>query len=237
MAVVHLAGEPVAQRWTPEVQRRIRESRVLGTRNLVAALGRVPTPPRVLVAASAVGYYGDRGDEILTESSAPGNDFLARTCVEWENESRRAAEFGATVTALRAGIVLGREGGALATMAPPFRAGVGGHVGSGRHWVSWIHLDDMVEMILWALRNEQAQGAFNASAPNPVRNSEFARELGHALHRPSLVPVPAFGLKLLYGKMADVILSSQRVIPEAASRAGFSFRYTNVSEALLQIFT
>ncbi|HYO81990.1 MAG TPA: TIGR01777 family oxidoreductase [Bryobacteraceae bacterium] len=236
-AVIHLAGEPVAQRWSAEVKKRIHDSRVIGTRNVVTALWDGNSRPRVMVAASAVGYYGDRGEEVLTERSRPGNDFLAQTCVKWEAESRRAEELAVRVVMLRTGIVLGAGGGALATMVPPFRAGVGGPVGSGKQWVPWIHLDDMVEIIMWALHDTRVSGPVNATAPHPVRNAEFAKELGHALGRPSLVPVPAFGLKLMYGEMAGVVLGSQRVVPEGALAAGYTFRHPELGPALRQILS
>lgn len=236
-AVIHLAGEPVAQRWSAEVKKRIHDSRVIGTRNVVTALWDGNSRPRVMVAASAVGYYGDRGEEVLTERSRPGNDFLAQTCVKWEAESRRAEELAVRVVMLRTGMVLGAGGGALATMVPPFRAGVGGPVGSGKQWVPWIHLDDMVEIIMWALHDTRVSGPVNATAPHPVRNAEFAKELGHALGRPSLVPVPAFGLKLMYGEMAGVVLGSQRVVPEGALAAGYTFRHPELGPALRQILS
>ena len=236
-AVIHLAGEPVSQRWSAEVKRRIYESRITGTRNLVQGLAKTGNRPRTLIAASAIGYYGNRGEEILRESSEPGNDFLAQTCIEWEAESRRAEELGIRVVSLRVGIVLGREGGALATMLPPFRAGVGGPIGSGKQWVSWIHIDDMVNLLLWSLHNGQVTGAVNATAPEPTRNGDFAKELGTAIGRPSLVPVPAFGLKLMYGEMANVVLASQRVIPEVAIRSGHTFRYPDLRSAFRQLLT
>jgi uncharacterized protein (TIGR01777 family) len=236
-AVVHLAGEPVAQRWSAEAKRRIHDSRVQGTRNLVNALSKLKSPPSALVAGSAIGYYGDRGDEVLTEESAPGDDFLARTCVEWEHESKLAGDFGPRVVLIRTGLVLGRDGGALQRMLPPFKAGAGGPVGSGKQWVSWIHIDDIAGLIAFALRHDQVYGPLNGTSPEPVRNSDFARSLGATLHRPSLLPVPAFGLKLMFGEMASVLLSSQRVIPEAASRAGYAFQYPGLAGALKQILT
>jgi uncharacterized protein (TIGR01777 family) len=236
-AVIHLAGEPVAQRWSESVKSRIRESRVLGTRNLVNAIGRLPDRPGLLVSASAIGYYGDRGDEILTESTGPGNDFLANVCVEWEREALRAGEYGVRVASVRIGIVLGAQGGALKQMLVPFRAGVGGPAGSGRQWVSWIHQDDLVELLVFVLRNESLSGPLNATAPHPVRNIDFAKSLGHAVHRPSLVPTPKFALKMMFGEMAEVVLASQRVVPEAATRAGFRFQYPQLDGALRQLLT
>jgi uncharacterized protein len=229
-AIVNLAGEPVAQRWTPAVRESIRASRVDGTRKLVAVLR--PNPPSVLVNASAVGYYGSRGDEMLTESSPPAADFLARVAMDWEREAQEAEMFGVRVVRLRIAMVLGREGGALARMLLPFRLGIGGRIGDGRQWMSWIHLEDLVSLIAFALENSAVSGPVNASAPNPVRNAEFTKELARALHRPAIFPVPRLALKLLFGEMAEIIYASQRVLPEAALRAGFQFRFPEVSRAL-----
>src|SRR5579863_9941329 len=201
-AVIHLAGEQVAQRWNPKVKQRIRDSRVLGTRRLVDAIARVQHKPGVLVCASAIGYYGDRGDELLTESSGPGSGFLAEVCREWEEEASHAADFGLRVVKLRIGFVLGKEGGALAKMVPAFRAGVGGRLGSGRQWMPWIHAADLAEMFVHAAEGDSGVsgigGVWNACAPNPVTNAEFTRELGSVLHRPTLFPVPAFALRLAF---------------------------------------
>ncbi|MDZ4801045.1 MAG: TIGR01777 family oxidoreductase [Bryobacteraceae bacterium] len=235
-AVVNLIGEPVAQRWNSEVKRRIRESRGKGTRNLVSGLARLAVKPRVFVGGSAVGFYGDRGDELLTENSSAGQDFLAQVCLEWEEASQGAAKLGMRVVVLRTGIVLGADGGALAQMATPFKAGVGGPVGSGKQWVPWIHVDDWVELVLFALANEPVKGPVNAVASNPVRNADFAHALGSALSRPSLLPVPVFALKLLYGEAANALVSSQRALPTVATRAGFQFRYPEVAGALNQIY-
>jgi uncharacterized protein (TIGR01777 family) len=232
-AVVHLAGEPVAQRWTAAARERILHSRVQGTRSLVDALRR--QPPAVLVSASAIGYYGSRGDEILTEDAPPASDFLARVSVAWEQEARAAEAFGVRVVTPRIGVALGRGGGALPMMAMPFRFGVGGRLGNGKQWTSWIHLDDLVALIEFSILTEAISGAVNAVAPNPVTNAGFTRELAAALHRPALFPVPALALKILMGEMSQVALASQRVIPEAALRAGFPFRFTNVGGALRPI--
>ena len=233
-AVVNLAGEPVAQRWTKAARERIVNSRVQGTRHLVTALRQ--QPPQVLVSASAVGYYGSRGDEILTENSPPANDFLAEVCVAWEREAHAAEEFGVRVVTPRFGVVLGgaagKPGGALKQMLLPFKLGVGGRLGSGRQWTSWIHLDDIVSLIEFAIANPTLRGPLNATAPNPVTNVEFTRALGHVLHRPAILPVPAAALKLLFGEMSQVLLASQRAIPETAVNAGFSFRYSDVDSAL-----
>jgi uncharacterized protein (TIGR01777 family) len=232
-AVVHLAGEPVAQRWTAAARERILNSRVQGTRVLVEALRR--QPPEVLVSASAIGYYGSRGDEILTEDSPPASDFLGQVSVAWEREARAAEALGVRVVTPRIGVVLGRGGGALPMMAMPFRFGVGGRLGSGRQWTSWIHLDDLVALIEFSIGTAAIAGAVNAVAPNPVTNADFTRELAAALHRPALFPVPALALKVLMGEMSQALLASQRVIPQAALRAGFEFRFTDAGQALRQI--
>ena len=229
-AIVHLAGEPVAQRWTAAARERIRESRIEGTRSLVAALRR--EPPRVLISASAVGYYGSRGDEILAEDAAPAADFLGQVAAGWEREARVAEEFGVRVVTPRIGVVLGRGGGALARMLPPFQWGLGGRLGTGRQWMSWVHLDDLVALIEFAIADSTLSGPVNAVSPQPVTNAEFTRELAAVLHRPAIFPVPAAALKLLFGEMAQVLLTGQRVIPEAALRAGFEFRYSDVGRAL-----
>jgi uncharacterized protein (TIGR01777 family) len=232
-AVVHLAGEPVAQRWTRSARNRILKSRVEGTKSLVKALSEHPPP--VLISASAIGYYGSRGDEILTETSEPGGDFLAQVAIGWEREARSAEQFGVRVVPLRFGVVLGRGGGALKKILLPFRLGLGGRLGSGHQWMSWIHLDDLIALIGFAIESEQCKGVMNAVAPHPVTNDEFTHDLARALHRPAAFPVPEFGLKLLYGEMSQVILGSQRVIPEAALQAGFQFRFAELGPALRQI--
>jgi len=229
--IVHLAGEPIAQRWTPEVKKRIRESRIEGTRRLTELITSAAKPVSTLVSGSAVGYYGDRGDEILTETSPPGTGFLPDTCVEWEAAAREAEQAGTRVVNLRTGMVLG-GGGALTKMLPPFRLGLGGPVGSGRQWMSWIHIDDVVELILFVLRERRLTGPVNAVAPEPVRNGEFAKALGAAVHRPAILPVPVFALKIVFGEMASVMTTSQRVIPEAAQAAGFRYRYEQIRPAL-----
>ena len=230
-AVIHLAGEPLAQRWTAEAKRRIRESRVAGTRNLVAALAALPRRPEALICASAIGYYGSRGDEVLTESSAPGSGFLPEVCVAWEREAQAAEAFGMRVVRVRTGLVLDAGGGALVRMLPPFRMGLGGRLGSGRQWMSWIHLEDLAALFQFAVES-QVRGPLNAVAPNPVTNSDFTRELAHALRRPAVFPVPEFALKMLFGEMADVLLASQRVAPAAAEAAGFRFRFPQLAPAL-----
>ncbi len=234
-AVVNLAGEPVSQRWSEEVKRRIRESRIATTRRVVEAMAAAEKRPSVLVSASAIGYYGSRGDEQLTERSAPGSGFLPEVCVEWEREAQAAAELGVRVVLLRIGIVLGAGGGMLKSVLPAFKAGAGGRLGPGTQWMSWIHADDLVDMIVFALERPGVTGPINGVAPEPVRNVDFTAALAHAVHRPAILPVPKFGLKVLFGEMADVILASQRVLPEAAQNAGFRFRHPDLSEALAGI--
>jgi uncharacterized protein len=231
-AVIHLAGEPVAQRWTADVKRRIRDSRTEGTRSLVGAMSGLARKPAVLVSGSAIGIYGSRGDEILTESCAPGEGFLAGVTREWESTADGAAPLGIRVAKIRTGIVLGPEGGTLAKLLPIFRAGAGGRVTSGRQWMSWIHADDLADLFAFAAEGASVQGVFNGTAPNPVTNAEFTRELAGVLHRPAVFPVPLFALRLLYGEMAEVVAGSQRVLPRAAEDAGFRFRYPKLRAAL-----
>ena len=236
-AVIHLAGEPVAGgRWTPELKRRIRDSRVLGTRNLVEGMRRQSTPPRVLIGASAVGYYGDRGEEQLDETSAPGRGFLSEVCQDWEHEYRKAADAGIRVAMVRIGVVLSPTGGALEKMLPPFRLGLGGRLGSGRQWFPWIHLDDIVGLFEFALLNESVHGPLNGVAPEVLTNDQFTHRLARALHRPVFLPVPEFVLRLLTGEMAAVVLASQRVSPRVPIDAGYLFRFPSVENALRDIF-
>lgn len=234
-AIIHLAGEPVSQRWTPDVKRRIRDSRVIGTRQLVAGLQQAGQRPQVLVAASAVGYYGDRGNDVLTESSKPGDTFLAKLSVEWEDAALAAQTLGIRVVVVRIGIVLGQGGGALEKMLPLFKAGVGGKLGAGGQWMPWIHLDDLTALFLRAAQDSTWKGPVNGAAPNPVTNADFTAALGRALHRPALFPVPEFAVKLLYGEMAQILFHSQRVIPQAALSAGFEFRHPELFGALKAI--
>ena len=229
-AVVNLAGEPVAQRWSGGVKERIRDSRVGGTRRMVDALGSQGRP-RILVSASAVGYYGDRGDEVLTESSLPATDFLGNTCVEWEREAMAGRERGIRVALIRIGLVLGPGGGALAKMVTPFRFGLGGRLGSGRQWMPWVHLDDLCALFEFAL-STPVEGPFNGAAPNPVTNAEFTQALARTLGRPASLPVPRFAIELLFGEMSQIMLASQRVAPRAAVAAGFRFQYDDVAAAL-----
>jgi uncharacterized protein len=230
-AVIHLAGEPVGQRWNDVSKKRIVDSRVVGTRHLVNALSRLSARPRVLVCASAVGFYGSRGDQILTEASSPGTDFLARVVVGWEEAAQGAESLGMRVVRLRFGMVLG-HGGALEKLLPPFRYGVGGKLGSGHQWMAWIHLEDAVNLILFALSYAAIRGAVNATAPHPVTNEEFTSRLAVALHRPAFFPVPAFALKLALGEMSEMVLASQRVLPTVAKSAGFRFQYPDLHTAL-----
>lgn len=240
-AVVNLAGEPIfGRRWNDEVKARILQSRVKTTQSVVAAIGLAPEArrPKTLVNASAVGYYGlDRGDEVLAEDASQGRDFLARVCGAWEDAARGATAHGTRVVVLRIAVVLAPGGGALAQIAPPFRMFVGGPIGHGRQWFPWIHVDDLVELILFALDNPAAlRGPVNAAAPNPLRFKEFAKDLGRTLGRPSWLPVPVFALKLRFGEVAQVIAGSQHVIPVAAQAAGFQFRFPTAAEALADIF-
>lgn len=230
-AVIHLAGAPVAQRWNAQVKQEIRDSRVAGTRNLVQALAKMPRKPQALICASATGYYGSRGDEVLAEASAPGNDFLAEVCVAWEKEAQAAEALGMRVVRVRTGIVLDARGGALPRMLPPFKMGVGGKLGSGKHWMSWIHLDDLAALFQFALTNP-VSGAVNGVSPNPVTNADFTRTLAAAVHRPAIFPMPAFALRLLFGEMGAILLASQRVAPKAAESAGFKFRFPELAGAL-----
>jgi uncharacterized protein (TIGR01777 family) len=233
-AVIHLAGEPVAQRWTAEARQRIRESRVAGTRNLVEALATLPRRPGALICASAIGYYGSRGDEILLESSPPASGYLPEVCVAWEKEAQAAEALGMRVVRVRTGVVLDARGGALQRMLPPFRMGVGGRLGDGRQWMSWIHLEDLAGLFRFAAENPVG-GALNAVAPHPVTNAEFTRALAQALRRPAVFPVPGFALKMLFGEMASVLLASQRVAPAAAEAAGFQFRFPQLGPALADL--
>jgi hypothetical protein len=237
-AVVHLAGEGIADRWwTPARKQAIRESRVTGTRALVRALAALPAAarPATLLTASAIGYYGDRGDEELDEHSAPGSDFLGEVCTGWESEARAAEELGTRVAVIRIGVVLGKDGGALQKMLLPFRFGFGGRLGSGRQWMSWIHLDDLVGLFAFAIGHTEVRGVLNGVAPAPVTNAEFTAVLGRVLHRPAVLPVPAFALRLALGEMAVMLLASQRVLPRAAERRGFKFRYPEIGPALADL--
>ena len=200
--------------------------------NLVESLAAAETKPNVLVCASAIGYYGDSGDERFTEVSAPGNDFLAEVCQEWEAEAQKATDLGIRVVTVRIGLVLGLGGGLLAQVLPPFKMGVGGILGSGRQWMSWIHVDDVVGIMLHALENSEIRGPLNATAPTPVRNTEFTKTLGTVLRRPTLFPIPIFGLKLMMGEFADFIVLSQNVLPEKTEVSGYKFCHRTLESAL-----
>jgi len=231
--VFHLAGEPVAEgRWNEPKKSRIRKSRLLGTRHLVTAIEAMGERPKVLVSGSAVGFYGDRGDEELDESSAPGADFLAAVCQEWEAEAERAASLGVRTVRIRTGVVLDRSGGALPRMTLPFRFGLGGRLGNGRQWMPWIHLDDLVGLLLHAAQNPAVTGAMNGVAPAPATNREFTRRLAAVLRRPAIFPVPALALRAAVGEFAGILLASQRVLPRVAEKTGYRFRYAGLEEAL-----
>jgi uncharacterized protein (TIGR01777 family) len=230
--VVHLAGEPVAQRWSEGAKERIRESRTAGTRNMVAGLRDADPRPAVLICSSGAGYYGPRGDEPVDESTPPGEDFLARVSQAWEEAAAEAEQLGVRVVRLRTGVVLDKRGGALKKMLPPFKAGVGGPVAGGRHYMPWIHLDDMVGMIIAALEDPRWSGAVNASAPEPVTNTAFSKALGRALRRPAVAPVPAIALKLLYGDMSEIVTSGQRAVPARALELGYRYEHPDLDEAL-----
>jgi uncharacterized protein len=231
--VFNLAGEPVAGgRWTAERKRRIRESRVIGTRNLVAGLAAQERRPKVLVSASAVGYYGDCGDDPVDERSSAGRGYLAEVCVDWEREALAAERLGIRVVCVRTGLVLAPGGGALEKMLPPFRMGMGGRVGNGEQWMPWIHIDDVVGILVHASQDERVRGAINAVSPTPTTNAEFTRELGQALHRPAVLSVPKPALRLMFGEMSQVITASQRVLPSVAECTGYVFKYPDLVPAL-----
>jgi uncharacterized protein len=231
--VIHLAGESIVGRWSEDKKRRIRDSRVKGTRKLCQDLAALSVKPAVLVCASATGYYGDRGDEVLDEASAPGQGFLPDVCKEWESATSPAAEAGIRVVNVRTGVVIAREGGALANMLLPFKAGVGGKVGSGKQYWSWISLDDIVGAFLKALNDESISGPLNGTAPNPVTNAEFTRMLGEVLHRPTILPLPGFAARMVLGQMADdLLLASARVLPRVLQTSGYAFEYPELRACL-----
>lgn len=232
-AIVNLAGEPLAgKRWTSEQKRRILESRVLATRSLAAAVGAANRKPAVFVSASGVGVYPD-SEQVVDESSPPGSGFLSRVCVEWEAEASKAESSGARVVLLRTGVVLHRDGGALQKLLLPFKLGAGGPIGSGKQWWAWIHRDDYVAMALWAIDTASVRGALNVCAPEPARNRDIARALGRALHRPAIIPAPAFALRLVLGEMADeMLLASQRAVPRRARELGYLWKYPELDAAV-----
>ena len=229
-AIVNLAGEPIAQRWTDAVKERLRTSRVEGTRALLDALAREERRPPAYVSASAVGYYASSETETYTEASPAGHDFLAELCRQWEHEAQRAAELGMRVAIVRTGVVLGSDGGALAAMLPIFRLGLGGVLGSGKQWTSWIHIDDIVGIYRMAL--DGASGTFNGTAPHPVTNIEFTQQLGAALRRPAVFAVPGFALRMALGEASEVLLTGARVLPQHTLESGYMFRFTAVEDAL-----
>ncbi len=233
-AIVHLAGENIAQRWSAAAKQAIRDSRVMGTRQLVRGIGELAEAerPKVLVSGSAIGYYGAHGDEPIDEDVPAGSDFLAQTCQAWEAEAEAAEEYGLRVAKVRTGVVLDRDGGALAKMLPAFKLGIGGPVAGGRQYISWIHPDDLVGIVLSSIDEQQWQGAINATAPEPQRNGDFSKALGRALNRPSFLPVPGAALGLLYGEMAEIVTTGARVLPAKALVLGYQFRYPKLDEAL-----
>jgi uncharacterized protein len=232
-AVIHLAGEPVAAaRWTEEQKRRIRDSRKIGSRNLVAGMRATPRPPKVLVSASAVGFYGDRGAEVLNERSDPGSGFLSEVCLDWEAEAVGARDLGARVALVRTGVALSPSGGALEKMLLPFKLGLGGRLGDGRQWFPWIHDEDITGIFLHALKSSAVDGPINGVAPGVVTNEEFTRALAATLRRPVFFPVPEFALRVLMGEMAEVVTASQRVVPQVALDTGYRFKYPDLRPAL-----
>jgi uncharacterized protein (TIGR01777 family) len=237
-AVVNLAGESIAgRRWNAAHKARIRESRVLATRSIVAAIAQAAQPPAVLINGSASGFYGPLGDEVVTEETPVGRDFLARTCLEWETEALAAETARTRVVRIRTGLVLERDGGALKQMLPPFLFGLGGPVGSGRQYWPWIHRQDWIDLVRFSIQTPAVTGPINASAPHPTTNAEFTRALGRAIHRPTLLPAPGFALKIAFGEMADaLLLTGQRMVPAKAERLGFMFTYPHIDQAFAAIF-
>jgi len=232
--VVHLLGEQIAQRWTDDAKREIRESRILSTRNLVTALGELPEAerPNVLISQSGAGWYGHRGDEPLDESHPAGDDFLAQLSADWEAEARRAEELGVRVAVNRTGMVLSPSGGALEKMLPFFKLGIGGPVAGGRQYVPWVHLDDVVGAIMFELETEAASGPVNVTSPEPATNRDLSKALGRVLHRPAIAPVPALAVKALYGEMSDIVTTGQRAVPARLTELGYSFRRPRLEDAL-----
>jgi uncharacterized protein len=235
-AVIHLAGETVVGRWTEEKKRQIRSSRVLGTRNLAQALAKAPQRPRLLISGSAIGYYGDRGEEILGENSASGKGFLPEVCREWEAATQPATDAAIRTVQIRIGVVLSPDGGALQKMLLPFRLGVGGNMGNGNQWWSWIHVQDLVGAVHHILKNDLLQGPVNVVSPRPVSNSDFTKTLASVLSRPAIFPMPAFAARLAFGQMADeLLLASQRVEPAKLVASGYPFQYSDLKKALQEI--
>jgi uncharacterized protein (TIGR01777 family) len=238
-AILHLLGEPIAQRWTDDAKREIRDSRVLSTRSLVEAIAALPEDrrPRALVSQSATGYYGPRGDEPVDESDPAGKDFLAGVTVEWEREAGKATSAGVRVATTRTGVVLSAQGGALEKMLPPFKLGVGGPVAGGKQYVPWVHLDDVVGAMLRCLDDDAASGPINLTAPNPVTNAELSKTLGRVLHRPAVLPVPGLALKALYGEMATIVLTGQRAVPARLGELGYEYRHPRLEDALRDVLS
>jgi uncharacterized protein (TIGR01777 family) len=237
-AIVNLAGEPVAGRWTRAKREAIETSRIEGTRRLVRSIAKLDAAsrPKVLVSASAIGLYGDRGEETLDESSPAGSDFLAKVCLGWEREAAAARELGVRVVPIRIGLVMGRDGGALQAMQPLFKAGLGGPLGSGQQWWPWIHIDDLIGLLLFALDRDDLDGPINATAPTPVRQREHARVLGAVLHRPAFLPALAFALRTMLGDFSVELLASRRVIPKRARELGYAFVYPELEPALASLY-
>ena len=235
-AVVHLAGENIAGgRWTKKQKERIRLSRLLSTRHLVQAIGELKFRPKVLVSASAIGFYGGSGNTLLTEDVPPGNCFLSKVCRDWEQEAMHAEEFNIRVAYLRTGIVLGKEGGAMKKMLPPFQMGLGGNLGTGKQWMSWIHVQDLIQMYIHTIETESIEGVYNAVSPNPVPNAEFTRTLGKQLQCPTRIPIPKLALKVIFGDMAEVLVASQNVSAEKITSTGFRFKFPDLPSALNDI--
>lgn len=232
--IIHLAGQNIFGRWSESVKKAIYDSRILSTRSLVSTIGKLDRRPSVLISASAVGIYGDRGEEELTESSAPGNDFLARVCLDWESESRKAESLGVRTVQVRTAPVLGR-GGLLKKILPVFRIGFGGRLGSGRQWFPWVHMQDIVGVYVQALEDQNLSGPFNACSPNQVRNVEFTKTLGAVLHRPTIVPAPQWGLRIVFNGLADAILSSQKVQPKRLIESNYKFQMPDLRQALEEV--
>jgi len=230
---INLAGEPISGRWTDVKKRKIRDSRVYGARTVVEALSQLKSKPKVLVSASGIGYYGDRGDDVMTEMSGAGDTFLANVCRDWEAEARRAEDLGIRTVLLRTGVVLSKDGGALAEMLTPFKFGVGGIIGSGKQWMSWIALDDIISVYERAVEDETMRGAFNACSPDPVTNERFTKVMGSVLYRPTILPLPEFAVNFLFGEMGDaLLLDSTRATPKRLQDIGFEFKFTDLESAL-----
>lgn len=232
-AVVNLAGEPIAvRRWSDQQKKSIRDSRVITTRNLVEGISKATQKPKVLVSSSAVGFYGNRGNELLDETSTAGRGFMSEVCQEWEREAKRASDLGVRVVLVRTGVVLSADGGALKKMLPPFKLGLGGRLGDGKQWFPWIHIADIAGIFRHSIQTSALFGAINGTGPEPVTNAEFTRELGRVLHRPVFLPVPEMALRALMGEMADVLFDSQRVLPKTALGTGYEFLYPSLDRAL-----